>query len=95
MQTRFSSDNLLHPWINLNFMNSTVGNMPFCSINTVKPAVSGKSKRTPKLVFNTDYCLMQWLHKAGFTVAKIVHMRAHKDNLLLHLICSKSELCMQ
>ena len=26
---------------------------------TVKPVLSGHSKRTPKLVFNTDYRLMQ------------------------------------
>ena len=28
-------------------------------INTVKPVLSGQSKRTPKLVFNTNYRLMQ------------------------------------
>ena len=28
-------------------------------MNTVKPVLSGHSKRTPKLGFNTDYCLMQ------------------------------------
>ena len=27
--------------------------------HTVKPVLSGNSKRTPKLVFNTDYRLMQ------------------------------------
>ena len=27
--------------------------------NTVKPVLSDHSKRTPKLVFNTDYHLMQ------------------------------------
>ena len=27
--------------------------------NTVKPVLSGHSKRTPKLIFNTNYCLMQ------------------------------------
>ena len=28
-------------------------------IGIVKSAISGNSKRTPKLVFNIDYCLMQ------------------------------------
>ena len=28
-------------------------------INTVKPVLSGHSKRTPKLVFKTNYCLIQ------------------------------------
>ena len=31
----------------------------FSSINTVKPVLSGHSKRRLKLVFKTDYCLMQ------------------------------------
>ena len=31
----------------------------FSSNNTVKPVLSGHSKRTPKLVFKTDYLLMQ------------------------------------
>ena len=28
-------------------------------LNTVKPVLSGYSKRRPKLVLKTDYCLMQ------------------------------------
>ena len=28
-------------------------------VNTVKPVLSGRSKKTIKLVFETNYCLMQ------------------------------------
>ena len=39
---------------------------------TVKPALSGHSKRRPKLIFKTDYHLMhakkiEWPLKTGFT----------------------------
>ena len=33
--------------------------MKASNIVTVKPVVSGHSKRRPKMVFKTNYCLMQ------------------------------------
>ena len=33
--------------------------MKVAILNTVKPVLSGNSKRRPKLVFKTNYCLMQ------------------------------------
>ena len=35
------------------------GELTVFSVSTVKPVLSGHSKKTPKLVFKTDYLLMQ------------------------------------
>ena len=51
--------------------------------NTVKPVLSVHSKKTPKLVFNTDYLsfsikafvlsIFEWPLKAGFTVLEVLY----------------------
>ena len=40
---------------------------------TVKPVLSGHSERTPKLVFNTDYRLMQVKSNAECSKGSILH----------------------
>ena len=50
-----------HPAFNVDVLNEEELKSPSAKVvcSTVKPVLSGHSKRTQKLVFKTDYCLMQ------------------------------------